>query len=804
MDYSGSFPATGDAAPARSSAPARALQMAIPIFAVAIFTGSSLLFLVQPMFAKMLLPRLGGSSSVWNTCVLFFQTILLLGYVYAHVSTKWLGVRRQAVLHLGVLALPFIVLPLSAGTASPSSSDSPVLWLLATMAVTVGLPFFVVSTSAPLLQRWFATFPLPSARDPYFLYSASNLGSMIALLGYPFLLEPAIGVRSQTMVWTAGYAVLVLLTAGCAWMVRECGRGSARSDADVLLDMRRGSTRSDADVLLDVRRGSTRIGADFSNEGRGSTRISRSGDADPRGSSRIGDEAVGVSAGRRMQWVALSFVPSSLMLGVTTHVSSDIAAVPLMWVLPLAMYLLTFVLAFAQREIVPRQLLIRALPPLVFASLLTVLIGVHHGWLIPLHLATFFCAALLCHRELADRRPHVAHLTEFYIWMSLGGMFGGIFNTLVAPQIFATILEYPLVLAAAALLRPAPATRKKPEPMIVVIAVAAIVLACGTYLILGTPAPETTGKLLATMAGLSLPIVFARRARAFGIVAMAFVIVISLGRPSSAGRVLFVGRSFFGMHKVIEASDGTYRTLQHGSTVHGRQQLTGASDCEPTSYYVPASPIGQLFRSRMDRVDTVGIIGLGSGGLACYAQAGERWTFYEIDPLVDSIAKNPSYFTQLRNSQGAIEVVLGDGRITLQGAPSASYDLIILDAFSSDAIPLHLLTREALHLYLSRLAPGGVIALHISNRYLNLEPMLGALIRQEGLSALARVDSAIPPEDLAKGRLGSHWVMIARDAAPLARLDGPSGWRAPAVNAHVKPWSDDYSNILSVLTYSRR
>lgn len=757
MDYSGSLATTREVAPARDSAQARALQMAIPIFAVTIFTGSSLLFLVQPMFAKMLLPRLGGSSSVWNTCVLFFQTVLLLGYVYAHVSTKWLGVRRQALVHLGVLLLPFAVLPLSTGSAAPTSSDSPVLWLLVTMSLTVGLPFFVVSTTAPLLQRWFATFPVPSARDPYFLYSASNLGSMIALLGYPFLLEPAIGVRSQTMIWTVGYATLVVLAGGCAWMVRECGRGSARLAADPALDAR---------------------------------------DA--------GGAAASVSSARRIQWIALSFVPSSLMLGVTTHVSSDIAAVPLMWVLPLAMYLLTFVLAFSQREIVPRQLLIRLLPPLVFTCLLTVLVGAQHGWFIPLHLLTFFCAALLCHRELASRRPHVAHLTEFYIWMSLGGMFGGIFNTLVAPQVFATILEYPLVLAAAALLRPAPAARKKPEPLAVVIAVAAIVLGCGGYLILGNPPIEMTGMLLATMVGLSLPIVFARRARAFGIVAMAFVIVIALGRPSSAGRVLFVGRSFFGMHKVIEGPDGTYRLLQHGSTVHGRQQLTGESDCQPTSYYVPASPIGQLFGSRTDRIDAVGIIGLGSGGLACYAQPGEQWTFYEIDPLVDSIAKNPAYFTQLKNSNGTIDVVLGDGRITLQSAPPAAYELLILDAFSSDAIPLHLLTREALHLYLSRLKADGVIALHISNRYLNLEPMLGALVQQEGLSALAFVDNDIPAEDAAKGRFASHWVMIARDAAPLARLQGRAGWRPAVVHAHVKPWTDDYSNILSVLAYSRR
>ncbi len=748
MDYSSSI---ASAPPlTRPAARTRALHLAVPIFTVAIFTGSSLLFLVQPMFAKLLLPKMGGSSSVWNTCVLFFQTMLLLGYVYAHVSTKWLGVKRQAAVHLALMLLPFAVLPLSAGAATPSADDSPVLWLLGTMALSVGLPFFVVSTSAPLLQRWFGTFPVPSAKDPYFLYSASNLGSMLALLGYPFLLEPSIGVRSQAIVWTGGYALLVLLTAACAWMAREC---AATPVAD-----------------------------------------------EPHAAA---GPAAPVTTRQRFDWVTMSFVPSSLMLGVTNHVSSDIAAVPLMWVLPLALYLLTFVLAFAQREILPRQLLIRALPPLVFVCLLTVFLSINSAWFIPLHLVTFFCAALLCHRELAARRPHVAHLTEFYIWMSLGGMFGGLFNTLVAPQIFATILEYPVVLAAAALLRPAPRTTRNPEPLAVVVAVALIVLATGCYLILGSPKEDWIGRLLAIMVGLSLPIVFARRARAFGLVALSFVIVIALGKPATAGRVLFVGRSFFGMHKVIEGPDGTYRLLQHGSTVHGRQQLAG-SECRPTSYYVPESPIGHLFTTRQGRVDRVGIIGLGSGGLACYAEAGERWTFYEIDPLVDAIARNPAYFTQLHNSKGTIDVVLGDGRITLQQAPAGAYELMILDAFSSDAIPLHLLTREALQLYLSRLAPEGVIALHISNRYLNLEPMLAALVRQEGLHAVARVDDQVTPEEMAKGRLGSHWIMIARRAEQLASLDASHRWRQPAVDSRVRPWTDDYSNILSVLTYSRR
>lgn len=725
-------------------------QTVVALFATTIFTGSSLLFLVQPMFAKLVLPRLGGSPSVWTTCVLFFQGVLLVGYVYAHVSTRWLGVRRQVVLHLVVMMLPLAFLPLTAGSRNPGNSDNPVFWLLGTMGMTVGIPFFIVSTSAPLLQRWFATFPLPRARDPYFLYSASNLGSMIALLAYPFVLEPLMGVQRHTLLWSVGYVLLVLLTAACAWTVRRW----SLPQPDV------------ADTAAAAA-------------------------PEP------------VSLRQRLYWVAQSFVPSSLMLGVTLHVSSDIAAVPLMWVLPLAMYLLTFVLAFSAREVISQRFLTRALPPLVFACLVTVLLGVNGLWAIPLHLVTFFCAALLCHRELASRRPGVSHLTEFYIWMSLGGVLGGIFNTIVAPKLFATILEYPLMLAAAALLRPAPRRGGNPEPLVVIVTIAVIVLACGGYLILGVPSPQTTGRLLGAMIGLTLPIVFARRARAFGTVALAFVAVIALGRPAFAGKVLFVGRSFFGVHKVLESTDRTYRILQHGSTVHGQQQLN-AGPCEPTSYYSSTSPIGQLFDARRNRLDRVGIIGLGSGALACYAKAGESWTFYEIDAMVERIARNPVFFTQLGNSKGDIAVMLGDGRITLQTAQPAEYDVLIVDAFSSDAIPVHLLTREALHLYLSRLAARGVIAMHISNRYFNLEPMLGALVEQERLYALANIDAHLPLSSLQRGGRASHWVMVARDARSLASLEGRPGWRRPAVSQEVKPWTDDYSTILSVLRDFRR
>ena len=361
----------------------RAVGVAMALFSVTIFLGSSLLFLVQPMFAKVALPWLGGSPSVWNTCILFFQTTLLLGYLYAHLSTRWLGVRRQIYCHVILVLAPLIVLPLTAGGGPPPASANPVWWLLGTMTLRVGLPFFVVSTSAPLLQRWFATLPVPSARDPYFLYSASNLGSMIALLGYPLVLEPMVGTKQQMWLWSGGYLFLIALTAACAMFVRAFG-GAFRPD-----------TAFD-DVMPSE-----------------------------------------VASGRKpIQWMVLSFVPSSLLLGVTTHISTDIAAVPLLWVLPLALYLATFVLTFASREIVPHRWLVRALPALILCCLLTILLNGRMSWLIPLHVITFFASAMVCHRELAHRRPPAQQLTEFYLWMSFGGMLGGVLTACWHPNSF--------------------------------------------------------------------------------------------------------------------------------------------------------------------------------------------------------------------------------------------------------------------------------------------------------------------------------------------------------------------------------
>jgi spermidine synthase len=727
-----------------------AVGAAIALFSVTILVGSSLLFLVQPMFAKVALPWLGGSPSVWNTCVLFFQTTLLLGYLYAHLSTRWLGIRRQLSGHLILLLVPLAVLPLTAGGDPPAPSAAPVLWLLRTMTVTVGLPFFVVSTSAPLLQRWFATLPVPSARDPYFLYSASNLGSMVALLGYPLVLEPLVGTQHQMWLWSGGYLLLIALTAVCAIVVRAFGAAS-RSDS------------ASDDVM--------------------------------------GSETV--SGRKPIQWMVLSFVPSSLLLGVTTHISTDIAAVPLLWVLPLALYLATFVLTFASREIIPHRWLVRSLPALILCCLLTILLNIRLSWLIPLHVITFFASAMVCHRELAHGRPPAQRLTEFYLWMSFGGMLGGVFNSLLAPQLFSGILEYPLLLALAALLRPSPGYRQSQVDSwgaLVVVPGFVLLFALGLFGIgVLQPAVGLRPFLLAFAILLATAYMCANRPEPFGAMALLFVCVIAFGRPSASGTILLAARSFFGVHRVVDAPDHTYHVLQHGSTTHGREQLSVDNQCNPTGYYHPSSPIGQLIAAQARHLDSVAVVGLGSGAMACYAESNRPWTFYEIDPLIEQIARNPRFFTYLQNSRGRLNVVLGDARVSLQHASDKAYDLIVLDAFSSDAIPVHLLTREAIHLYFSRLRSEGVVAVHVSNRYLKLEPVLAALAERDGLFALANLDDRISESETNAGKFPSRWVLMARTAQPLANLVGRPGWRSLDHRARVRVWTDDYSNVLQAL-----
>jgi SAM-dependent methyltransferase len=713
------------------------------LFTATTFTASALVFLVQPMFAKMVLPKLGGSPAVWNTCVLFFQASLLVGYLYAHLTTRWLGARRQAVVHLVLMTTALVFLPLRLGEEYPPAGSDPVWWLLLIMIARLGLPFLAVSTMAPLVQRWFATMPVPSASNPYFLYAASNAGSMLALLAYPLILEPFWGTRVHTELWQAGYVLLLVLVATCAWSLSRRGQEGRQA----------------------VRRGS-------------------------------------VGWARRAQWTILAFIPSSLMLGVTTHISTDLAAIPLLWVLPLAAYLLTFILAFSNRVWIPEKLLASVLPVSAVAVIVSIIFQRHAPWIIPLHLVAFFCAALSCHTALVRSRPGTDDLTEFYVWLSFGGMLGGVFNSLIAPQLFNGIFEYPIVLALSCLVRPSPGYRTgRLEPWgVVTIGVVVPFIVFTAAWGLGRFSPKAPLSAVLIIASIFPAVLFAlaNRTVVFNglMVLAAFLLPVAGSSRTTLGEVVFADRSFFGVSRVIEGPDRGYHLLQHGSTVHGRQNLPAGGACEAQSYYHAKGPVGDLFRAAGPFTEA-GVVGLGSGGLSCYAQPGTSWTFFEIDPLVERIARDASLFTFLQNTRGQIVVKIGDGRKKLEEAAAASFDLIVIDAFSSDSIPVHLLTREALQLYLSRLKPGGVIALHISNRFIRLEPVVAAVVATTELRALVEFEAPIPSADIAHGRYQTHWVVITADEDRFDALSGESGWRPLRNEAGVNAWTDDYSNLLN-------
>jgi hypothetical protein len=770
------------------------------LFSLTLFLSAGLVFLVQPMFGKMVLPRFGGAPAVWNTCQVFFQAALLAGYVYAHVLSTRLGIRWQVGLHGLVLLVPLISLPIAVAAGwEPPGDASPVPSLLGLLAVSVGLPFVVVSTTAPLLSRWFSRTEDAAASDPYFLYAASNAGSLVALLAYPLLLEPLLPLSVHRWVWSGGYLLL-------ACLILVCGIIAWRSKAFT------------PSVSLPL------------------------SPSPPHP----------LSHWTRLHWLALAFVPSSLLLSVTLHITTDIAAVPLLWVVPLAIYLATFILAFARRQLIPAAVAARIMPLIVIA-LVIVLVSeaTQPVWiLMVVHLAAFFIVSLVCHGELSRLRPRAERLTEFYLWLSLGGILGGLFSALVAPLLFRTVIEYPLVLVMACLLRPPPPAasqgeadgrvrRKKREKVVVAdsvkaestphtsvwrllpwqldlllpiglgLAIAALIWISKFYELLYFEELAVAFALPAVACYLFLyrPVRFA-----LGIAAM---LLAGLFRPSIHGQVLHVERSFFGVHRVAVDPTGKYMQLVHGSTVHGKQRLaappgSGSSPgmpalgpAEPLNYYHRRGPAGDLFalpQVKRERLP-VAIVGLGTGSLAAYIEPGQGLDYYEIDPVVKRIAEDGSYFTFLRECRGNYRILLGDARLKIRAAEDGRYGLIVVDAFSSDAVPLHLITREAIEVYVRKLADRGCLAFHVSNRYLDLSPVLANLARDVHLACLVRADLGYG--DLAEGQDPSIWVVLARRESDLAGLPRPRAGLSPGLTwttvtpAQGPVWTDERANLFS-------
>ncbi len=761
--------------------------MLVAAFSAAVFTSAALLFVVQPMIGKMVLPLLGGTPAVWNTCMVFFQAALLGGYVYSHASGA-LTLRRQLLVHAALLAAALLALPVAfAPTALQLGGSNPVFRLIALLVASVGLPFFVVSATAPLLQRWFANTHHPAAHDPYFLYGASNIGSIAALVAYPVVIEPQLRLVEQSTAWTAGYVLLTALILGCGLLMLMFANAAA----------------------------ATQLGA-----------------APDEGLS-LAAGAAAPSSPRRLRWIALAFVPSSWMLGVTSYVTSDIAAIPLLWVIPLLLYLLTFVLAFSRARPLLYETMSHLAPPalllLVFVMISRMPAPAGALWsMVVLHFLVFFVVAVVCHGELAGTRPAARYLTEFYLWISLGGVLGGIFNALLAPALFKSVAEYPLALVFACLLF-VPAADRAPgwRKHLVDVAWALAVTAVAAILVLHDPLVRQFVGQVCALAGIqpaqlnafsqrwlrldidvllqfAIPVALCfaliPRPRRFAY-AVAGVLLAAALFTQTGRQVLYAQRTFFGVLHVEQDADA--RWLIHGTTVHGMQRADPARRAEPMTYFHRAGPIGQVFEAlnATAALQRIGIIGLGTGSLAAYARPGQNMTFYEIDPAVSRVASE--YFTFLSDAaaRGAhVDTVLGDARLKIADtAADHAYSLFVVDAFSSDAIPVHLITQQAIQLYLTKLAPRGVMAFHISNRYIDLEPVLANIAQATQLVGLIQRDTG----DLNSGRTPSHWVVLARRSEDLGRLLQDARWQLLRPRSEVGVWSDDSTNLLQVFRWKR-
>ena len=631
------------------------------------------------------------------------------------------------------------------------------------LSVSVGLPFLVLSASAPMLQAWFGQTGDRSARDPYFLYAASNLGSLLALLSYPLVIESHLTLRQQSWCWAAGYGLLMMLVACCAVQLWRSSPVSIAMEQTAL-------------------------------QGRVEEPI-----------------AERPNARRRLWWLALSLIPSSLLMGVTTYISTDIAAIPLLWVIPLALYLLTFVLVFARRSLLPLPWMLRAEPYLIVAAAAALasstLFPIQLLLVGSLQLLTFFVIAMVCHGQLAGDRPARRHLTEFYLWMSLGGVLGGLFNALLAPLIFSGAVEYPLILAIACLLRPRTAA-SRPTAWAWVrqgALPATVLLVCGglAWMMCLQAAPmELRYADSAAVKLLVLPAAVAafflrRRPLQFGL-GVAALLAVSLCCPNEGGHLLHAERSFFGVLRVTEDPLWNTHSLSHGSTTHGSQSLDQNERREPLTYYHRTGPLGQIFRTLQPRrpLAEIGVLGLGTGAIAAYGQAGERITFYEIDPAVEHIARKTQYFTYLADCRAKVEVVMGDARLSLVHGPLRTFDLLVVNVFSSDSVPIHLVTREAIRIYVDRLADHGLLAIHISSRFLNLGPIVGRLAKDAGLAVwiCQDLDASAP------GKLASDWVVMARRAEDLASLARDPAWR-PLDADGGRVWTDDFSNVVGAIQW---
>ena len=710
------------------------------VFTTAITLSAVLLFWMELLFPSMMLPAMGGTPATWVTALMFYQAVLLLGYSYSFLLTRWAAAPAQAVIHLMILASAAFVLP-AVLPSSPAFLDAmPVLRVLYMLTLGTGLPLFALAATAPLVQHCFSRTSHPSGRDPYFLYAASNVGSLTALVAYPLLIGPLFGNLAQTRLWTIGFLAAAGAIFGCtALSLRTAGRPVAEAVSGRLTPAR------------DVE--------------------------------------------RRCMWLILSAVPSSLLSGTTLRITTDIAAGPLFWMIPLTLYLLTFIMAFSQRRFLSMRFALLAQPialaPVVIAAFGgQALIG---DWpMVAATLVLFFLTAYICHVRLADGRPGPERTTEFYLIVALGGLAGGTFNALVAPNIFSDIVEYPLALVLAVALRPSNDIAGN------TLRIHDLLLPCGAVLVAGLVmllSPAEHFRLVVGLLGLTFSV---------GIVAMAAIplrFATGLAAVFLVSQVaslidppLYQERNFFGVIKVLHDRANNANVLLNGSIAHGEQARDPLRRLQPVGYYHNGSPYSEAIAALAHEhgIASAAVIGLGTGTMACSGPPDTRWTFYEINPADLRLATDRRYFSFLADCQPHARVLLGDGRLLL-ARERQKFDLIVLDAFSSDAVPTHLLTIEAFTMYLDKLRPNGMILANVSNRFVDLNPVLSAISRRLGLAAGWRFDATT--SGLARP---SKWVAMVRTPKIIAPLLSGAGWTTLQPNT-AQPWTDDRSDLFGLL-----
>jgi hypothetical protein len=737
---------------------ARRNRLVLIVYTAAILVSALLLFSVQPLFTKMVLPRLGGSPAVWSVAMVFFQSLLLAGYGYAHFLMQIANRRAAVALHLTLLVFALLSLPLSiaSGWGEPPTSGYA-FWLLGLFAVSIGLPFFALAANNPLLQAWFFRTGHPGGPDPYFLYASSNIGSFLALLSYPVLLEPMFTLRTQNLIWTGGYGLLIVLIAASAVLLL---RSPVSADVGVPTD----ETEAPPPWAL------------------------------------------------RARWIFLAAVPSGLLIAVTAHISADVAAAPLLWVLPLSLYLLTWVLVFQSRPLLPHKWMLRLQPLAIAGVIVLFAVGGEQNLLLTLggHQLCFFFIAMACHGELARTRPAAKYLTGFYVALSFGGMVGGLFAGLIAPYAFSWVAEYPILLALAALCRPPGGAERFPRwsgwywPFLAVLAIALIAPSYSSGRIMSW-LDEHRVWIIGAVGVLSALLALGLNANRWKIVAtVAVALVLVRAYPADDGRVETV-RSFFGVHKILVTPHGRYHVLMHGTTIHGAQKfrnddgtpVTGRP--EPITYYHRDGGIGQAIAAVRERKGAplrVAVIGLGAGTLTCVAEPGENWKFFEIDQSMVDTARDPRYFTYIQNCAPDLKPVIGDARLTFAREPDGVYDLIVVDAYSSDAIPIHLATEQAMAIYKDKLAPQGAVVVHVSNRHLELSSVVVGIADANDLKSWVYNQTTNRDSEYIFSTLV---VVCARQEADVGKLASSEQWALTEANENQRVWTDDYSNVLGAV-----